>query len=81
MEEIKLNNHKQRFIVKPNGDIEQIRDLSNEDFFDWLACAVVDSDWKESNEFYREVICRKLVRLGVLILKDDMYILPDPKKD
>ena len=51
------------------------------DFFDWLACSVVLADDFETNPgFYREVICRKLVRLGMLRLKDDKYILPDPSK-
>ena len=55
-------------------------DLSHEDFFDWLACAVMDSDWEDNPGFYREVICRKLVRLGILEIKGDAYHLPDPNK-
>lgn len=52
---------------------------SEHDFFDWLACSVVLADDFETNPgFYREVICRKLVRLGMLKLEDDMYVLPDP---
>ena len=56
--------------------------MEHEDFFDWLACAVVmdDSNWEQFPGFYREVICRKLVRLGVLELKDDEYVLPEPKR-
>lgn len=50
-------------------------------FFDWLACSVVLADDFETNPgFYREVICRKLVRLGMLKLEDDKYVLPDPTK-
>ena len=51
------------------------------DFYDWLACSVVLADDFETNPgFYREVICRKLVRLGMLKLEDDKYVLPDPSK-
>lgn len=81
MENDKLENYKPMFLAKPNGDIEQIRDMRHDDFFDWLACAVVmDSEWDNNPGFYREVICRKLVRLGVLELKGDEYFLPEPKQ-
>lgn len=51
------------------------------DFLDWLACSVVLADDFETNPgFYREVICRKLVRLGMLELKDDHYVLPKPER-
>ena len=51
------------------------------DFLDWLACSVVLADDFETNPgFYREVICRKLVRLGMLKLEGDRYVLPDPEK-
>ncbi len=54
---------------------------SEHDFFDWLACSVVLADDFETNPgFYREVICRKLVRLGMLKLEDDKYMLPDPSR-
>ena len=54
---------------------------SEHDFFDWLACSVVLADDFETNPgFYREVICRKLVRLGMLKLEDDKYVLPDPSR-
>ena len=54
----------------------------HDDFFDWLACAVVlDSDWEENPGFYREVICRKLVRLGKLKIDNDCYELIDPEKE
>lgn len=54
---------------------------SEHDFFDWLACSVVLADDFETNpEFYREVICRKLVRLGMLKLENDKYVLPDPSR-
>ena len=70
-----------KFIIKEDGKIEQLRDTRHDDFFDWLACAVVmDSEWDNNPGFYREVICRKLVRLGVLELKGDEYYLPEPKR-
>ena len=52
---------------------------TSHDFLDWLACSVVLADDFETNPgFYREVICRKLVRLGMLELEGDRYVLPDP---
>lgn len=71
-----------KFLCKQDGSIERIPDLSHEDFFDWLACSVVmdDSNWEQFPGFYREVICRKLVRLGILELRDDEYVLPEPKR-
>lgn len=70
------------FSVDNNGDIHKIKDLSHDDFFDWLACSVVcdESNWEEAPGFYREVICRKLVRIGKLKLVGDDYVLPDPEK-
>lgn len=54
---------------------------SEYDFLDWLACSVVLADDFETNPgFYREIICRKLVRLGMLKLEDDCYALPDPSR-
>ena len=60
-----------------DSEVQQIaRDalelLKEDDFFDWLACSVIldDSNWEEAPGFYREVICRKLVRMGKVILKD-----------
>lgn len=55
------------------------RKMSKEelDFFDWLACAaVLQDDWETNTDFYREVICRKLVRLGLLEIKNNYYVLP-----
>ena len=55
--------------------------LSHEDFFDWLACCVIlESDWDKNPSFYREVICRKLVRLGILEIDEDNYVLPEARK-
>ena len=54
---------------------------SEYDFFDWLACSVVLADDFETNPgFYREIICRKLVRLGMLNLEGDRYVLPNPEE-
>lgn len=51
------------------------------DFLDWLSLSVVlGDDFKKNPEFYRELICRKLVELGKLEKKNDYYILSDPEK-
>jgi hypothetical protein len=55
--------------------------MEHDDFFDWLATAVMDEEWEKAPGFFREVICRKLVKLGKLKLIDNMYYLPDPEKE
>ena len=55
--------------------------MAHEDFFDWLACSVMDEEWESKPEFFREVICRKLVKLGILELRGDEYHLPEPKRN
>lgn len=33
-----------------------------------------DEDWEEYHEAFTEVACRKLVKLGVISIEDDMYV-------
>ena len=33
-----------------------------------------DEDWEEYHECFTEVACRKLVKLGVISIDDDMYV-------
>lgn len=58
-------------------NIVKEHDLSHEDFIDWLACCVFEDDWEENPGFYREVIMRKLVRMGYVEKKDDNYELKE----
>jgi hypothetical protein len=44
------------------------------EFADWLVKAVLEEDWKESADFYAEVICRKLTKLGKLKVVDNKYM-------
>jgi protein-disulfide isomerase len=44
------------------------------EFADWLAHAVLEEDWEESADFYAEVICRKLTKLGKLKVVDNKYM-------
>jgi hypothetical protein len=44
------------------------------DFADWLAHAVLEEDWEEDADFYGEVICRKLTKLGHLKVEDNKYM-------
>ena len=53
--------------------------MEHDDFFDWLATAVMDDEWENAPGFFREVICRKLVKEGKLQLNGDMYYLPEPE--
>jgi len=53
--------------------------MEHEDFFDWLACSVFDDEWTTCPGYFREIILRKLVRLGKVKYQDGEYILPDPE--
>ena len=54
---------------------EWLRELKTyREFADWLAHAVLEEDWEESADFYAEVICRKLTKLGKLKVVDDKYM-------
>jgi len=33
-----------------------------------------DEDWEDYHEAFTEVACRKLAKLGVISIKDDMYV-------
>lgn len=45
------------------------------DFIEWLANAVFEDDWLDNQMFYREIILRKLVKLGIVELIDGNYVL------
>lgn len=53
--------------------------MDHTDFIDWLACCVFEDDWDDNPGFYREVILRKLVRMGYVELKGDEYSLVEPR--
>ena len=40
----------------------------------WLTDAVFDLDWDLNPEFYREIISRKLVKLGYVRWEDNVYV-------
>ena len=44
------------------------------EFTNWLVKAVLEEDWEESADFYAEVICRKLTKLGKLKVVDNKYM-------
>lgn len=44
-----------------------------QEFASWLAFTVLEEDWDESSDFYAEVICRKLEKLGHLKVVDNKY--------
>ena len=43
------------------------------EFADFVARNVVDEDFSEEIDFYAEVLCRKLVKLGLVKLDGDTY--------
>ncbi len=54
---------------------EWLRELkAYREFADWLAKAVLEEDWEDSSDFYAEVLCRKLTKLGHLKVEDDKYV-------
>jgi inactivated superfamily I helicase len=44
------------------------------EFADWLVKAILSEDWEESADFYAEVLCRKLTKLGKLKVVDNKYM-------
>ena len=54
---------------------EWLRELNTyREFADWLVKAVLEEDWEESADFYAEVLCRKLTKLGKLKVVDNKYM-------
>jgi hypothetical protein len=51
-----------------------------QDFASWLASAVLEEDWDEASDYYAEVICRKLTKLGHLKVVDNKYMMADNAK-
>ena len=54
---------------------EWLRELNTyREFADWLVQAVLEEDWEECADFYAEVLCRKLTKLGKLKVVDNKYM-------
>lgn len=52
-----------------------LRELKEyKEFADWIVKAVLEEDWEESADFYAEVLCRKLTKLGKLKVVDNKYM-------
>lgn len=51
------------------------------EFGDWVVKAVLDDDWEDNADFYAEVLCRKLTKLGKLTLKDHKYMEVNSDED
>lgn len=62
--------------VDKNGDIKiELLEPQGEwiEFADYVARNVVSEDFSEDVDFYAEVLCRKLVKLGLVKLDGDTY--------
>lgn len=46
-----------------------------ESFADWLVEAILEEDWEDDSDFYTEVLCRKLTKLGKLKVVDNKYMV------
>lgn len=65
-----------------NGDIDRaMHDAADAieallSFVHYVANKVTmsDEDWEDYHEAFTEVACRKLVKLGVISVEDDMYV-------
>ena len=51
------------------------------EFADWLVKAVLEEDWEDSSDFYAEVLCRKLTKLGKLKVVDNKYMEVNADED
>ena len=55
--------------------VELLKELKGyREFADWLVKAILEDDWEESADFYAEVLCRKLTKLGKLKVVDNKYM-------
>ena len=87
--EFNLNMHKNHIMNLSVNDIERMQGCLVEhkqraewlkelqrwrEFGDWIVKAVLDDDWEDNADFYAEVLCRKLTKLGKLKLKDHKYM-------
>ena len=55
--------------------VELLKELkAYREFVDWLVKAILEDDWEESADFYAEVLCRKLTKLGKLKIVDNKYM-------
>ena len=54
---------------------EWLKELNTyREFADWLVKAVLEEDWEYRSDFYAEVLCRKLTKLGKLKVVDNKYM-------
>ena len=54
---------------------EWLRELQRwREFGDWVVKAVLDDDWQDNADFYAEVLCRKLTKLGKLKVVNNKYM-------
>lgn len=54
---------------------EWLKELNKyREFADWLVQAVLEDDWEENADFYAEVLCRKLTKLGKIKVVDNEYM-------
>lgn len=54
---------------------EWLRELKElRDFASYVAESVMEEDWEYRSDFYAEVLCRKLTKLGKLKVVDNKYV-------
>lgn len=61
---------------------EWLRELQQwKDLGDWLVKAILEEDWDDNPNFYAEVLCRKLTKLGKLKVVDNKYVEVNADED
>lgn len=63
-----------QYVVAKDDAADAIEELLS--FAHYVANKVTmsDEDWEDYHEAFTEVACRKLVKLGVISIEDDMYV-------
>lgn len=69
IERMKRNAKENRQLAEWLEELQAYRE-----FADWLVKAVLEEDWEESADFYAEVLCRKLTKLGKLKVINNKYM-------
>ena len=76
IDELHCDSTTTRYMAEHHRQLaEWLKELQRwREFGDWIVKAVLDDDWEDNADFYAEVLCRKLTKLGKLKVVDNKYM-------
>ena len=83
IDELHCDSTTTRYMAEHHRQLaEWLKELQKwREFGDWIVKAVLDDDWEDNADFYAEVLCRKLTKLGKLKVVDNKYMEVDADGD